>query len=94
MNRAQITCGDIPRFNYGHAVGNFANISSINITYATGGITTTYTLAAVGAGRKTKDNREKQQIIRRLRNVEENVKDAREWLTRDQFEELLGNKGN
>jgi len=92
MNRGQITVGDIPRFNIGHKIGEFSNISSISISYGTGGVTTTYSLTSFGAGQKIKEQRREQKIIKRLRNVEKNVQGVSEILTRADLEKMLAAK--
>jgi uncharacterized protein YegJ (DUF2314 family) len=69
-NRGQVVCEDIPRYNLGHQIGKFSNISSISIKYGDGGVETTYSLTAFGIGDVSKQQREEQEIIKRIRNIE------------------------
>jgi hypothetical protein len=93
LNRGQITCEDIPRFNIGHAIGRFSNISNIGINYdGDGGVKTTYTLSAFGVGETSKQQRETQKVYNRLRNIEERIQDDIPLITESDLNTLLGRK--
>jgi len=89
-NRGQIVTADIPRFNIGHKIGNFSNISSISISYGIGGVSTTYSLTAFGVGENIKEEREKQKIYKRLRNIEKVIDTENAPLTEQEINDLIG----
>jgi len=90
LNRGQIVTADIPRYNFGVKIGNFSNISSLSITWGVGGVSTTYTLTAFGAGRVNRQLRDKEHLIHRLRNVEDKLNQPFDFMNQIDFFDIVG----
>lgn len=84
LNRGQVVAADIPRFNIGHRIGGFSNISSISIQYGSRGVSTTYTLTAFGVGQYTKEQRDKQEYLKGIRNVENKLENLSKEVLRNE----------
>jgi len=92
MNRGQVSCGDIPRFNIGQKIGKYSNISSMSINYAIGGITTTYTLTAFGAGKRVREERQTDHILNRMKNIEDKINLTFNFLNKEDYENTVQGK--
>lgn len=89
LSRGQVTVADIPRYNYGYRIGKYANVTNLSINYSAGGVSTTYTMTTFGAGLRTRERKEREHIIERLRNVEDNFGGHFNILNKEEVEDIV-----